>query len=57
MTSDCAAAVAIEGGVTEIRRLPIPPLQPTSGLLRVDVTGVCGSDWGYHQNLPRSRGR
>ena len=32
------------------------PLAADSGLLRVAVTGVCGSDWGYYQNLPKARG-
>jgi D-arabinose 1-dehydrogenase-like Zn-dependent alcohol dehydrogenase len=32
------------------------PLAADSGLLRVEVTGVCGSDWGYYQNLPKARG-
>ena len=25
-------------------------------MLTVQATGVCGSDWGYYQNLPQSRG-
>ena len=50
------AAVAVEPGRTEIRELELPPADPASGTLRVAVTGVCGSDWGYYQNLPKSRG-
>ena len=50
------AAVAVAAGETELRELPLPPLQPASGLLRVACTGVCGSDWGYYHNLPLSRG-
>jgi threonine dehydrogenase-like Zn-dependent dehydrogenase len=56
MTAHCFAAVAIEPGVTELREVPLPELGATSGLLKVEMTGVCGSDWAYYQNLPRSRG-
>ncbi|MDH4375830.1 MAG: zinc-binding dehydrogenase [Ramlibacter sp.] len=50
------AAVAVAPGKTELQQLPLPPLEAWSGLLSVAVTGVCGSDWGYYQNLPQSRG-
>lgn len=50
------AAVAVAPGRTELRSLPVPAVEPWSGLLDVAVTGVCGSDWGYYQNLPQSRG-
>jgi threonine dehydrogenase-like Zn-dependent dehydrogenase len=52
----CLAAVAIEPGVTEIREVPLPDPEPTSGLLKVEITGVCGSDWSYYQQLPKTRG-
>ena len=50
------AAVAVAPGRTEIQELHAPPPEPSSGLLKVAVTGVCGSDWGYYQNLTKSRG-
>lgn len=50
------AAVATAPGVIEEQTLQLPPLAPDAGVLRVSITGVCGSDWGYWQNLPRSRG-
>lgn len=50
------AAVATAPGEITVQDLPLPPPDPASGLLKVEVTGVCGSDWGYFQNLPRSRG-
>ena len=52
----CLAAVATEPGVTEIREVPLPDPEPTSGLLRVEITGVCGSDWSYYHHLPETRG-
>lgn len=50
------AAVAVAPGRTEIQDLEVPATDASSGLLRVATTGVCGSDWGYYQNLPLSRG-
>ena len=50
------AAVAVAVGRTEIQDIAVPPTDASSGTLRVAITGVCGSDWGYYQNLPRSRG-
>lgn len=50
------AAVAIAPGTTEIRDIEVPPPDAASGVLRVASTGVCGSDWGYYQNLPQARG-
>lgn len=50
------AAVAIAPGVTEIRDMPDLAPDDASGVLQVVCTGVCGSDWGYYQALPQSRG-
>ena len=50
------AAVATAPGVTEVREVPLPDPAPSSGLLRVEITGVCGSDWSYYQQLPKTRG-
>jgi threonine dehydrogenase-like Zn-dependent dehydrogenase len=50
------AAVATAPGAIELRELPLPAPAPDAGLLRVAVSGVCGSDWGFWQNLPRTRG-
>lgn len=56
MSQEVRAAVAVAPGRTELRSLPRPPLTEASGLLKVAVTGVCGSDWAYYQQLPTSRG-
>ncbi|WP_051821122.1 alcohol dehydrogenase catalytic domain-containing protein [Streptomyces sp. SCSIO 75703] len=38
------AAVALPGGGTEVRSFPLPPSGADSGLLRVEASGVCGTD-------------
>ena len=50
------AAVALAANHIEIQEFAKPAILPESGLLKVAATGVCGSDWGYYQNLPASRG-
>ena len=54
--STFSAAVAIESNKTQIKEFDKPEIFSESGLLKVAATGVCGSDWGYYQNLPASRG-
>lgn len=56
LPKDTLAAVATEPGATELQRVPVPELDAQSGLLEIELTGVCGSDWGYYQNLPRTLG-
>ena len=50
------AAVAVPGGKIEIQTFQTPEPKPESGLMKIELTGVCGSDWGYFQNLPKTRG-
>ncbi len=50
------AAVALPGSVIEIREFELPQASPVTGLLKVAVTGVCGSDWMFFQDLPKARG-
>jgi threonine dehydrogenase-like Zn-dependent dehydrogenase len=52
MTATIAAAVAVAPGQCELRELPRPVSTPAAGLLKVEATGVCGSDWPYYQRLP-----
>jgi threonine dehydrogenase-like Zn-dependent dehydrogenase len=50
------AAVSYEVRRTEVRELPFPDIPPDGGLLKVELTGVCGSDWPYYLNYPKSKG-
>ena len=52
MSATIAASVAVAAGHTELRELPRPALPDSGGLMKVDATGVCGSDWPYYQRLP-----
>lgn len=56
MSKTIRAAVAVESGRTELRSFAFPEIGPDDGLLQVEATGVCGSDWGFYQNYPRQRG-
>ena len=54
--STVAAAVAVAPRRTEVREVPRAPTPSTGGLLKVEATGVCGSDWPYYTNLPTMLG-
>ncbi len=51
-----AAAVATDIRRTETREFPQPEVAADAGLLRIEITGVCGSDWPYYLNYPKSKG-
>src|SRR5277367_2786520 len=56
MTTRALAAVAIEPRRTEVREFALPEIAPDAGLLRVEATGICGSDWGmYLRDRPGPR--
>lgn len=44
------AAVAVGSVKTEIMEFPLPEIPTDAGLLRVSLTGICGSDWGMYKN-------
>lgn len=56
MTAKVHAAVALPGKRTEVRAFDVPPVAPDAGLLKVEVSGVCGADWPYFLNYPQSKG-
>jgi threonine dehydrogenase-like Zn-dependent dehydrogenase len=45
MTMKTRAAVVTGPRKLEIRELPVPETDEDSGLLRIELTGVCGVDW------------
>ncbi|MDB5571325.1 MAG: Threonine dehydrogenase [Hyphomicrobiales bacterium] len=44
------AAVAVGSVKTELMDFPLPEIPTDAGLLRIAVTGICGSDWGMYKN-------
>jgi threonine dehydrogenase-like Zn-dependent dehydrogenase len=45
LSATALAAVAVSPRRTELRELPLPEVAVDAGLLRIQATGVCGSDW------------
>ncbi|MBA2690374.1 MAG: alcohol dehydrogenase catalytic domain-containing protein [Burkholderiales bacterium] len=56
MSQKIKAAVAVDTKRTEVCEFELPALPPDGGLLKVEMTGVCGSDWPYYLNSPKSKG-
>lgn len=53
MTPTSRAAVLLAPGRLEIREFPLPAIGDDDGLLRVEATGVCGSDVAaFHGHAP-----
>lgn len=50
------AAVAADAYTTRLETLPLPPVGPDDGLLAVEATGVCGTDWEIYGRRSRGRG-
>jgi threonine dehydrogenase-like Zn-dependent dehydrogenase len=50
------AAVSYDVRRTQVREFPVPEIPPDGGLLKVELTGVCGSDWPYYLSYPKSKG-
>ena len=50
------AAVSTDIRRTETRELPMPAIAADGGLLRIEMTGVCGSDWPYYLKYPKTKG-
>lgn len=56
MHSKVQASVALENKRVEVREFDFPAIPIDGGLLKVEKTGVCGSDWPYFLNYPKSKG-
>lgn len=50
------AAVATAALTTEHRSFPTPRIGPDDGLLQVEASGVCGTDWEIYQRRSRGAG-
>ncbi len=56
MPKSVQAAVCLPGLTTEVREFPMPEIAPDAGMLKVELSGVCGSDWSHYNNYPKSKG-
>ena len=52
MSNNILAAVALTQKQVELREFDRPEIQADTGILKVEKTGVCGSDWPYFLNYP-----
>jgi threonine dehydrogenase-like Zn-dependent dehydrogenase len=55
MAMKTRAAVLTGPRQIEMRELPVPEIDENSGLLRVEVTGVCGVDWPAYKGARLDR--
>ena len=56
MTQTSYSAVALADGSIPIQEFELPEIGSNDGLLKVEITGVCGSDWPYYQSYPSTKG-
>lgn len=56
MMKHVAAAVSLEDMTTQVREIAMPEIPGDAGLLRVELSGVCGSDWPYYKTYPKLKG-
>jgi threonine dehydrogenase-like Zn-dependent dehydrogenase len=50
------AAVAVAALRTELQEFAVPDIGPDDGLMEVEVSGVCGTDWEIYLRETRGRG-
>lgn len=56
MIRDAVAAVAVDALRTEPGHFPLPSVGVDDALLRVEVCGICGTDWEIYRRATRGRG-
>jgi threonine dehydrogenase-like Zn-dependent dehydrogenase len=54
--NDALAAVAVGPLTTELQRFPVPAIGVDDALLRVEVSGICGTDWEIYRRESRGQG-
>lgn len=52
----CLAAVTLGPGETEVREFPLPRIGDDDGLLQIEASGVCGSDWPFFAGIGQGAG-
>jgi len=57
MSQPVRVAVAVESKCTELREFEWPSIPADGGLLRIEATGICRSDWHNWRNSPKTKGR
>jgi len=50
------AAVAYPDLQVQLKEFEVPVITESTGLLKVEKTGICGSDWPYFKTYPSSKG-
>lgn len=56
MSESCIAAVTLGPGQTEIQEFALPKIGGDEGLLKLEASGVCGSDWPFYAGIQQSQG-
>jgi threonine dehydrogenase-like Zn-dependent dehydrogenase len=56
MGAKIRAGVALTGRRTEVREFDFPAISDDAGLLKMEVSGMCGSDWRFFLNSPQKKG-
>ena len=51
MSEKCLAAVTLSPGATEVREFQLPEISDDDGLLKIEASGVCGSDWPFYAGI------
>jgi threonine dehydrogenase-like Zn-dependent dehydrogenase len=51
MAKSALVAVATETKHTEIREVLLPTIESDTGVLKIEIVGVCGTDVSYYENL------
>lgn len=55
MNETSLAAVAVAPLRTELQRFPLPDIGPDDALLRMEIAGICGTDWEIYRREFRAQ--